>query len=186
MRWSRIYTTEAVILKRRNVGEADRLVTVFTKQYGKLRFIAKGIRKISSRRAPHLEVFSHVRLAVHQGKTLDSVSEVQTIDAFVKLRKRLTSVSRGYYICELVDALLPEKQEHRDVFELLVVMLHTLDSVDSQEAVDQHITEFTLDLLRRLGFLSESKHLSSDNLVSFVESIVEKRLRSPKLISQLG
>ncbi len=186
MVWSRIYTTEAVILKRRNIGEADRLITVFTKQHGKLRLIAKGIRKITSRRGPHLEVFSHIRLTIHHGKTFDSISEVQTVDAFANIRKKLSRISRGYYICELVDGLLAEKQEHRDVFELVVRIFTSLNNSDSQSTINVQTIEFTLELLRRLGFLSESKHLSPDELTSFVESIIEKRLRTPKFMHQVG
>lgn len=167
---SRIYKVEAIILKRRNVGETDRILTVFTKEYGKLRVIAKGIRRITSRRAPSLEVFNRVVLLLHHGKTLDSVTEVDLRDGYQTLRKDLVLINAAYYACELVDVLLPERQEHRDIYDLLVNYLNTpnLDRAD----------RFALSLLHILGFLPPSRILQSSEIVPFVERIAERHIRS--------
>src|SRR5260221_14392220 len=76
---SRVYTAESIVLKRRNVGEADRILTIFTKRFGKMRVIAKGVRRITSRRAGHIEVFSHVVLTLHAYKNMDIVSKAAAI-----------------------------------------------------------------------------------------------------------
>src|SRR3990167_3836469 len=82
----RIYKAQGIILARKNVGEADRVLTVFTNEYGKVRVIAKGIRRINSRRSPHLEVFNHVGLMIRHGKAMDSVTEAETIESFPAIR----------------------------------------------------------------------------------------------------
>jgi DNA repair protein RecO (recombination protein O) len=81
MKPSRVYVAEGIVLKRRNVGEADRILTVFTKKYGKIRVIAKGVRRITSRRAGHIEVFTRVILTLHSYKNMDIVTEAQAITA---------------------------------------------------------------------------------------------------------
>lgn len=176
---SRSYKTEGIILKRKNIGEADRIVTVFTREYGKLRLIAKGIRKVASRRAPHLEVFTRVRLVVHAGKTLESISEAEPIDIYALVRKDLARVSMAYYLCELTDSLVAEKQEHGEVFDLLSRGLEALGGgpIHGIYAVSK---KFTLELLWMLGFLPKGKALSGDALQQFIETITERRMKSTK------
>ena len=171
---SRIYKVEAIILKRRNVGETDRIITVFTKEYGKLRVIAKGIRRITSRRAPHLEIFNRATLLLHQGKTLDIVTEVMLLDGFQHIRSNLLLVNAGYYACELVDVLLPERQEHRDVFETFKNHLRQLDS----SKLYHQSEAFALSLLHSLGFLPPSRVLPSTEIQPYIERIAERRFRS--------
>ncbi len=181
----RIYKVHAIILKRKNVGEADRVITIFTKEYGKLRVLGKGIRKITSRRGPHLEVFSYVILMLHKTKTWDIVSETQSIDQYSLLRKKLGRVTLAYYLSELIDNLLPEKQEHRDVFFLFTDTLKNLNSGYSVNLPDIR-DRFSLELLHILGFLSRLSVFEGDQLEHYIESIIEKRLRTPKIIHQLA
>ncbi len=181
----RVYTTHAIVLKRRNVGEADRIITIFSKEYGRMHVVAKGVRRVHSRRAPHLEVFSHVSLVLHKGKTWESVSEVTPIDAFPVLRAYLPRVSAGYYLCELVDALLPVGQEHRDVYALLLSALTVLNEGIETDPVA--VTErFALELLRILGYLARDRELTSGQIEPYIERIIEKHLHTPKILSQLS
>lgn len=179
-----IYKAEGVILKRRNTGETDRIVTVFTKQHGKLRLLAKGVRRVTSRRGPHLEIFSHVVLLAHRGKTLDSISEIVPITTFDTIRGDLERISVGYFYCELVNTLLAEKQEHQDVFLLLLIALQQLNS-DHSDNIYNHSKHFTLELLWTLGFLPRTKTIGGKKLQDFVESIAEKRLHTPHFVRRL-
>ncbi len=180
----RVYKTQGVILARKNVGEADRILSIFTNEYGKLRVIAKGIRKVSSRRSPHLEVFTHVRLIVHHGKALDSITEAETIESFPQIRRDLSRVGIGYYLCEIVDTLLASRQEHRDVFALL---LHALRELDTNRSLNLPVFagRITMELLRTLGFVAQGREPAVADVVSIIEGIAEKRLKTPKLYRQL-
>lgn len=180
---SRVSTTHAIVLKRRNVGEADRIVTIFTKEYGRMRVVAKGIRRVHSRRAPHLEVFSHVSLVLYSGKTWDSVTEATAIHTFSSLRESLLRISAGYYVCELVDALLPERQEHRDVYALLVGVLTQLNDSTQDNPMDAG-ERFALELLQCLGYLARDRTIPSDQIDPYIERIIEKRLRSHRLLTK--
>lgn len=180
MRASKLYPTEAVILRRKNLGEADRILTIFTKEHGKMRVIAKGVRRITSRRAPSLEPFSHVLLYLYKGKVWDHVTDVKVIHAFSTLGQNIDFISRGYYVCELIDSLLPEKQEHQDIFDLLISTLtHVSLGMEWESSL------FARDLLVRLGYLSESHVIPNQSMQSYIENITQRRLHSFRFIARL-
>ncbi len=172
MREARVVTLEAIVLKRKNAGEADRLLTVFTRRKGKLRIVAKGVRKITSRRGPHVEVFNRVLATVHDGKTL---TEVSTMETFAPVRKDLSRVGAAYYLCELVDGLLPEAQPHDDVFALLLQAFTTLGTVEKSR-VPVLRERFARSLLRKLGFLAEGKEIP--DIDRYIESLLERKLKT--------
>lgn len=180
----KLYKAEGIILSRRNIGEADRIVTVFTKEFGKLRLIAKGIRRTNSRRAPHLEIFTRCTLVMHKGKTLDGITEVNPVDVYEGIRKDLKRISLAYLYSELVSTLLAERQEHGDIYELFVDALTQLNT-STENARYLESREFTLELLWRLGFLPRNQRLTGSKLQEFVESIGERSLKTPKMVRQL-
>jgi len=182
---NRVYTTHAVVLKRSNLGEADRIVTIFSKEYGKMKVIAKGVRRVHSRRAPYLEVFSHVTLILHRGKTWDVLSEATPMNTFSFLRGSLALISEGYYVCELVDVLTPEHQEHRDIYTLLLEALMNLNEAIQDNPVELS-RQFALELLRSLGYLAHDRSLPMGRIDPYIERIIEKRLHTPKILSRLS
>ncbi|OGG31369.1 DNA repair protein RecO [Candidatus Gottesmanbacteria bacterium RIFCSPLOWO2_01_FULL_46_9] len=178
MRLSRVYTAEGIVLKRRNVGEADRILTVFTKRFGKIRVIAKGVRRITSRRAGHIEVFSRVILTLHSYKNMDIVSEAQAITRGMLLERDAARLGYAYCMCELVDQLLADHQEHEDVFMLLRDALEKLQTADNQGVSQDVVSNFVHHLLWRLGFLSFSRRLLRSEMRSYIEQITERKLRA--------
>jgi DNA repair protein RecO (recombination protein O) len=119
----RVYRTEAVVLRRSDFGEADRLLTVFTPFRGKLRLLAKGIRKLTSRKAGHLESFTRAQLLVARGRNLDIITQAETIEPYVALRQDLWRMSHAYYVAELVDRFSEEQAENRALYLLLCDVL---------------------------------------------------------------
>lgn len=180
----KLFKAEGIVLSRKNTGEADKIVTVFSKEHGKLRLVAKGIRKVSSRRAPHLEVFTQCQLVIHTGGPIDSITEVTPIHTYEHIRADLQRITLAYFYCELVSVLLAEKQEHADIY---VLLLDALNQLNARPANEQRAEsrEFTLELLWRLGFLPRTKKLAGAKLQAFIESITERHLKTPKLVRQL-
>jgi DNA repair protein RecO (recombination protein O) len=119
----RVYTTEAIVLKRQNLGEADRIVTLYTPLHGKLRAVAKGARRPASRLAGHLELFCLSTLQLAHGRELEVVTQAETRDAFRAVRDDLSRTSQAYCALELVDRLTPDRLENAEVFELLHELL---------------------------------------------------------------
>ena len=148
----RLYRTPAVILKRMDLGEADRIVTLFSRDEGKVRAVAKGVRRTTSRSAGHLEPFtlSDVLLAV--GRELDVVSQADTLDAFREIREDLDLTAHAFYLTELVDLLTEDRSENRAVYEILVDGLRSLRRENDSRLV---LIAFHLRLLEALGYRPE-------------------------------
>jgi len=125
----RVYRTEAVVLRRHDLGEADRLTTVFSPLYGKLRLVAKGVRKPRSRKAGHLEPFTRVDLMAARGRELDIITQAEAIDLYPQLQENLERVGQAALIIELLDRFtVDEREENRALYALLVSTLTELNS----------------------------------------------------------
>jgi DNA repair protein RecO (recombination protein O) len=152
MQRERLYRAEAIVLRRMNLGEADRLLTLFTPEWGKIRVLAKGVRKPTSRKAGHLELFTHSQLLIAKGRSLDIVTQAETISSFLPLRKDLTRTSYAYYLAELVDRFLEEGEESPALFRLLLEGLGHLSEAPDPRLVVRH---FELHLLGQVGYRPE-------------------------------
>ncbi|MBI2007607.1 MAG: DNA repair protein RecO [Candidatus Blackburnbacteria bacterium] len=177
------YATEAVVLARRNYGEADRLLTVFSKHYGKLRVIAKGIRRPTSRKKGALELFSHVRLFIAKGRSIDIITDAEVKNSFLVWRKDLTKVGVAYHLTEVVTRLSPEHQEHKEVFDLLLACFQNLSDLDYW-GLYPFIQSFKVRLLEELGYLERGKNPPS-NLDSFIGDLINGELRTKRFLKVL-
>jgi len=127
----RVYRTRAIVLKRRDMGEADRLIVVFTPSLGKRSYLARGVRKPASRKAGHLEPFTHVALLLAQGRTWDLITQAETVTGFHALREDLDRTAYAYYLAELVDAFTQEEDSQPELFDLLLEGLGILQDTDN-------------------------------------------------------
>ena len=120
----RTYTVEGIVIKRQNIGEADKLITLFTETLGKITLLARGIRKSSSRRVGSLELFNQVKVSAARGRgELDTLTEVQVLNSFSPWRRFLGRITLAYQLCEIVDKLTPDRQPHPEIFTLLSLSL---------------------------------------------------------------
>lgn len=178
---NRTYRTEGVVLKGFNLGEADKILTIFTKHYGKIKVRAPGVRRITSRKAGNLELFNQVRIFVARGKTFDVLTEVEIINSFEKVRKDLKKISLFYYFAELVDRLTGEEQENQAVYELLVSAFGKITQGDSLRKV---AIDFQKKILEILGFgVPESEDFKV--LQVFIENIIERGLSTPLIFRKV-
>ncbi len=122
----RTYQTEAVVLRRRNWGEADRILTLFTPLRGKIRVRAVGVRKPASRKAGHLELFHRAALLLAKGRDFDIVTQAETLESYSHLREDLVASAAASYAVELLDRLSPEESENAAAYQLLVRTLEQL------------------------------------------------------------
>lgn len=146
----RSFRVEAVVLRHADYGEADRLLTLYTRQLGKTRAIAKGARKIASRKAGHIEPFTHVRLQLAKGRDMLIVTQADTVDAYQPLREDLVLTSQAAYILELLDRFTYEDElENPVIFRLLTDTLSRLASKVDPWLVTRY---YEMRLLDHLGF----------------------------------
>ncbi len=149
---SRLYKTAGVVLKRLHTGEADAIVTFCTPERGKVRAIARGVRRPRSRLAGHLEPLTHCALMVAEGRSFDIVSGCETLDSFPGLRSDLWLLSCGLYAADLADRLSAEGAENRSLYRCLVDSLVCLDRGLDPALVLRH---FEFHSLASSGFLPE-------------------------------
>ena len=108
-RLDRSFHAEAVVLRHNDWGEADRILVVYSREMGKLRVIAKGVRKIRSRKAGHLEPFTRVRLYLARGRDFPIVTQAETVEAYQAIREDLLRTGYAAYVVELLDRFTYEE-----------------------------------------------------------------------------
>jgi len=146
----RSFRLEAVVLRHADWGEADRLLTLYTRERGKVRAIAKGVRKIKSRKAGHLEPFTRVTLQLARGRDLLIVTDADTIDAYQPLREDLIKTGYASYLVELLDRFTYEEEsENYNIFRLLT---ESLSRVANELDPWLAIRYYEVHLLDHLGF----------------------------------
>lgn len=154
-RTERSLRVEALVLRHSDWGEADRLLTIFTREAGKLRIIAKGARKIKSRKAGHLEPFTRVTLMLAHGHDLWIVTQAETIDAYQKLREDLEKTGYAAYVVELLDRFTYEEGENRSLFQLII---ETLERIANSDQAFLAVRYYEMRLLDLLGYRPELIH----------------------------
>jgi len=146
----RSFRVDAVVLRHSNYGEADRLLTLYTRQLGKLRVIAKGARKIASRKAGHIEPFTHVKMQLAKGRDMFLLTQADTVDAYLPLREDLILTSQASYVMELLDRFTYENDtENTSTFRLLTDTLARLASKADAWLI---IRYYEMRLLDFMGF----------------------------------
>jgi DNA repair protein RecO (recombination protein O) len=150
----RVYKTEAIVLRTMDLGEADRVLTVLTPRLGKLKVIAKGVRRPRSRIGGALQPFSDVQLVLAVGRTFDVVTSTSLEDPHLGLRNDLHSTASAWYAVELADRFCEGAADSHEAFRLLAQALSALDAGDdvSREVVARW---FELALLDAMGFRPE-------------------------------
>lgn len=150
-----LFSGEGVVIKRRDFGEADRLVTIFTKAKGKTTFLAKGIRKVSSRRSSNLELLNQVKFSAHQGKSLPILTEAYAGEIFANLKNSLEKISLAYLMIELVDNLFEEEVDNQSIYDSISTSLQALNEAESLQSAKMVVASFQIKALRTAGFLPE-------------------------------
>jgi DNA repair protein RecO (recombination protein O) len=145
----RSYRVEAVVLRHSDWGEADRLLVLYTLELGKVRALAKGVRRPRSRKAGHLEPFTRVTLQLARGRDLPIVSQADTLEAYLRLREELLLSTYASYVVELLDRFTYEEGENRSLYRLLV---DTLERLVSPIAPELAVRYYEIRLLDLLGF----------------------------------
>lgn len=145
----RTYQTEAVIIKKTKLGEADRILTLYTPHLGKIQAVAKGVRRPRSKLSGHLELLTHSMVSLARGRNLDTITGSQTISSFLPLKTDLHLTSHALYAIELVDQFTVDHMENYPLFQLLVDTMHQLCQSGNNEPVLRY---FELHLLNEVGY----------------------------------
>lgn len=164
--------TKGIIIKRINLGEADKILTILTADRGKIRVIAKGMRKAGSKLGGFLELFRYNEYVLAEGRNLDLVTGASTIESFRQISLNLHRLGLAYYIAELIDKLVEETQEADQIFDLTHTVLKEINQ--TKLPIDLIKSFFELNLLSILGMRPEldkcivcNKPIDCQNKVGF-------------------
>lgn len=169
----RTYSSEGIVLSRKNYSEADRILIVISKDYGKLSLLAKGIRKIKSKKRGHLEIFSRIKFSGVVGKGIDIMTEAETINDFSGVRINLKKVSLAYYICEVVNKITHEDGHASPVYVLLT---NVLEQLETENELKKLRVVFIYNLLTEMGYWPKGKKLIDTDIV--LDDVLERKINS--------
>lgn len=163
----------AFVIKRVNFGDSDRFLTLFSQNHGKIEVVAKGVRKITSRRASSIELVNLIDFQAVRSARNHILTEVKLVDSFSRLKCDLNHMKKVFLTCELIDVLLPSMQKHEDIFDLLTRALSSMS--DSEK----NILYFQAKLVSMLGFWDSSEPFKNgDHIREHIESIIERKLKT--------
>ena len=165
------YKTKGIIIKRTNLGEADRILTIFTDKFGKIKAVAKGVRKPLSKLAGNLELFCLGHFLLAEGRSLDIVAGAEVEKCYFNLRNSLKATQTAFYLAEIIDKMTEEKEPHPEIFDLLDNSLENLGKDQNKLLVSY----FEINFLSESGFNPElykclscgKKTISENNYFSF-------------------
>ncbi|MFH0905669.1 MAG: DNA repair protein RecO [bacterium] len=153
--------TSGIIIRKLNFGEADKLLTILTRDRGKIRVVAKGVRRPRAKLVGFADMFCYNELMLAEGRNLDIVTAASTIERFVGNDTPLERIGLMYYLCELADKLIEETQEVPGSFELLREMLHYIKNHDTNSGVVK--SYFEMKMLLMLGYSPELYKCATDD-----------------------
>jgi len=123
-----LYRDSGVVLRTYKLGEADRIVVILTAEHGKIRAVAKGVRKTKSRFGGRLEPLSHVALLLYEGRELDIVSQADSIDSIAPLLSDLDRLTQALAVAEAIDQIALDREPSPQLYRMLVGVLRTLET----------------------------------------------------------
>jgi DNA repair protein RecO (recombination protein O) len=145
-----LYKEQGIVLRAVKLGEADKIVSILSQGSGKIRAVAKGIRRTNSKFGARLEPFTHVSLLLYRGRNLDTVTQAEILSPFVGVRRDFDRIAAGETMLEAVDKVA---EEHESNVRLFVLLLHGLRALEGGPADPAAVAEsFLLKLLSLSGF----------------------------------
>lgn len=171
----RSFATIGIILKRTDVGEADRVVTFCTREHGKITAIAKGCRKLTSSRASALEPGSLSKIYLVKTKSMPILTQATLLDDYAEAKKDLTSMRKIFEVLEMLDSLLSEEDIQEKVFLHAQAIMEHLASGEAQGGV---VRAHLASIIAILGFGERQDIDFSRPLRDFVEEITSKKMKA--------
>ena len=145
-----VYNAEAIVIRTRDFDDADKILTLLTREEGKVTAIAKGARRPRGRFAAGAQIFTQIKASLYHGRNMDTLSQVDIVESFRHLREDLERMAYGSYVCELMDEMVKEKQRYESTYLLLLTTLHLLNEPSLEP--EPHRRAYELKLLSMMGF----------------------------------
>ena len=174
------FTTNAIVLKRRNYSESDRILTILTADQGKFDVLAKGVRKTKSRKRGHIELFTHLQAHIIETKWIPLLTQANSLNQFhlhpqQNYQEQSTKLHSAYHLAEITDRLLPESDPQPEIYDYLLKSFHYIQN--SNPDLPKLHKSYKLKILQQLGYWPESHEIPTD-IDNYIHQILEKPLKT--------
>ncbi len=170
------YSSEGIVLGRRNYSEADRILSLYSKEKGRTAVLAKGIRRPKSKKRGHLEIFSLVRYEASAGRGIDLMTEAEVEDDFKEIRRSLAKISLAYYFMEVVGKVTHEQEKNIQLYDLILFFLNKLKTDRKLKDLKK---DFIFELLTLLGYWPEGKAMQNPDEI--LSEVTERQIASARV-----
>lgn len=151
--------TEGIILKKSDLGETDRLLTIYTKDFGKIKVLAKGVKKLNSKLRYHLEPLNYSYLILIEGKNFRIIKDAVLMDQFLNIRQDLKKTGVIFELMKLLDELIIDEEQDENIWTLCLITLQQLNRGGQLSSI---IRNFRNNLINLLGYDSNQVKTSAD------------------------
>lgn len=172
------FSDTGIIVRSVDSGEADKFVSIITENHGLLDFVARGARRLTSKKAPHLDLFNLVRFQSGRGEHPHFLDQIESVEYYPGIKKDFAKVGLCLTIVEILTNTLPVQVEDREIFLSLKSFLNAVEKSDSVKENNRLGRKFGLFLLRHLGY-PMPKLPETAKLTTYFESIMSKKLIGP-------
>ncbi len=172
-----LYKTKGIIIKKSNLGEFDQLITVYTKEFGKILLKGKSVRKNQAKLKGHLELFLNSCLMVAPARGFDIITGAETINSFSRLHNNLLSLFVSFYLSELIDKLIPEPEKDNQIWQLVLCSFQEINQKNNDIKII--INNFENRLLEFLGYGNKQ-----NNNLNFIQSILNEKINSKHFLQK--
>jgi len=170
------YSSEGFVIARKKFSEGDRILILFTKEFGKTPLIAKGVRKLTSKKRGGIEIFNKIKFSAAKSHGIDVLTEVEVLNSYESIRNDLRKTGLAYYFCEVIGRVTSDNEKHDNIYEIL-------DSYFSKISISGHLKKlrlsFVKEVLINLGFWPINKEMTNPDAV--LENIVERQMNSVRV-----
>lgn len=169
---SRKFKTEGIVLKKKSLPNQDYILTFLTDKYGKISVFGKGIKKITSRRAPHIQTGNLIQVIIYKKNSKFYLEETKLISFFSKIKKDPKKINKLYFFLFVLERLMPENQADEEIYLLAKKFL--IDLSERKTSSEIVFNKYLNQIVRDLGYITEDRSL--DELINLIQSIINEKI----------
>lgn len=174
------YSDNGIVIRSVDSGEADKFVSIISENHGLGNFVAKGARRITSRKASHLDLFNLIRFDVSRGESPRFLNQVESTSFFPGLKNDYSKVGLALTLAEILTGMLPVDVEDREIYLSLRAFLEGLEKTQGKRETNRLARRFGLFLTRHLGY-PPPRSPDTDNLSSYFETLMNRKIISTEI-----
>ena len=175
--------SRGIVIRKTESGEHNKLITLYTRELGKIRVLAKSAKKNTSKQAGHLDLFNVVDFLIVPGKNYQIITQAQSSENFLQIKSCFSKLMAGFFILESFHRLIYEHEQDEILWNFLNAQLNKLEQVAPQKTVlDTLLTDFKKELLSVLGY---RQNINEEETDYFLQSLSSQRFSSLSLLNSI-